>query len=212
MLEICVGTKTDIPEAVDFLMRMHNPAKKKWFEVMADGRHPSTDITNFIIAKDTKNDKIVALIIYQPWNYSYCSNILRGVRLEEVFCEWEYQNQGVLERILEKIAQLSNEKGSLFELVFVGMNGFFNQLGYTFGIPCEGEGYTFMVESVDVGKEYSIVEASDSDIPLIVELLEETKKRNLLTTAIGCKEIDYMKNIYSENMTYPSYFYVIKTS
>ena len=74
---------------------------------------------NFIIAKDTDNNKIVALTIYQPMNYSYCGSIVKGTRLEEVFCEPEYQNEGVLEKILDKIAELSDEKGRDFRNIFV---------------------------------------------------------------------------------------------
>jgi GNAT superfamily N-acetyltransferase len=90
----------------------------------------SIDISNFIIAKDTDNDKLIASIIYQPWNYSYGGNIMKGVRLENAFCETEYQNQGIGKKILNKIAQLSDAEDCLFELVY-GENSLYNHLGYT---------------------------------------------------------------------------------
>ena len=211
MIRICEGTKTDIPAIVEFLMRLHAQNKTDWFEVMADGRHPNNDVSNFIMAKNTDNDKIVALTIYQPMNYSYCGTIIKGVRLEEVFCEPEYQNEGVLEKILNKIAELSDEKGSLLELVFVGMYSFFDRLGYTFGIPCEGEGYTYIADSEKTKDEFSIEEASDDDIPIITKLHEKAFTRNLLTTALGCDEIYYIKNLYNVSAPYPSKFYVIKS-
>ena len=210
MIRIHEGTKADIPEIVDFLMRLHNQNKTDWFEVLADGRHPNNDVSNFIIAKDA--EKIVALTMYQPMTYSYCGKLLKGVRLEEVFCEPEYQKEGVLEKILSKIAELSDKKGSLLELVFVGEYSFFDRLGYTFGIPCEGEGYTYIIESEETKNEFSIEEASDDDIPIITKLHERAFKRNLLTTAYGCSEIDYIKNLYNASASYPSKFYVIKSA
>ena len=210
MIKIREGTKTDIPEIVEFLMRIRALNKSDWFEVMADGRHPNNDVSNFIIAKD--NDKIVALTIYQPMNYSYCGNIIKGTRLEEVYCEPEYQGEGIREKILDRIAELSDKKGSLLELVFVGLYTFFDSQGYSFGIPCEGEGYTYIVESEKTNGKFTIVEASDDDIPAITELHKIAYKRNLLTTSFGCDEINYIKNTYNEVATYPSKFYVIKTS
>ena len=210
MIEIRQGIKADIPEIIEFLMLMHAQNKTDWFEVMADGRHPNNDVSNFMIAKD--NDKIIALTIFQPMNYSYCGIIIKGTRLEEVFCEPEYQYKGIPKKILDEIAERIEKKGSLLELVFVGMYSFFDSLGYTFGIPCEGEGYTYVVNDEETKNDFSIEEASDDDIPIITKLHEKVYKRNILTTALSCSEINYIKNLYNASAPYPSKFYIIKSA
>jgi len=212
-VEIRKGMQTDIPSAVDFLMRMHNPNFKKWFELMADGRHPCTDISNFIIAVDTSDGKIAALAIYQPWHYAYCGHVLKGTRLEEAFCAREYQGLGVIKGILDKIKIFSVEKGCLFELVYGqdALYGFYNEWGYTYGISDEEDGYIYMIWDEETQNKYSIHEADDNDIPVMVTLYEKRYKRDLLTTVIGCKEIEYLKNAYGEAVSYESKFYVIKT-
>ena len=212
MIIIREGIIADIPAVIEFLMRMHNQNKSTWFEILADGRHPSTDISNFILAQDTDNNKIAALTIYQTYNYSYCGNIIKGVRLEEFFCDPDYQNKGIMPKILNKIAELSEDKGYIFELVFVGLYSFFDHLDYTFGIPCEGDGYTYLIEDVEAGHDFRIETATNDDIPAIAKMYEKMYTRNLLTTAIGYKEIDYIKNVYNGSVSYTSEFYVIKSS
>ena len=211
-LEIREGTKGDMPSAVEFLMQMHNPDFKKWFEVMADGRHPCTDISNFIIAWDT--EKIAALAIYQPWNYSYCGHILKGARLEECFCAHEYQGLGATKGVLDKIMELSVGNGNLFELVYgqEALYGSYDEWGYAHGIPCEEDGYTCTIWDEEAGDKYSIHEATDGDIPIIVDLYEKCYGRNLLATAIGLKDIDYLMNALAKAVNYESKFYLFKTS
>jgi len=212
MINIREGTKTDIPAAVAFLSRMHNPAKKSWYELMAGGRHPSTDISNFIIAED--RGKIVALAIYQPWDYSYCGNILKGVRIEEAFCEHKYQNQGIVNSIISKIADLAASKGFLFELAYGqdALYGLYGQLGYTYGVPDEEDGFVYMIQDENTSGVFRIEEAGDEDIPFMAMLYQKNYKRNLLAQVIGCKELDYVKNAYAGTGMYNCKFYLIKSS
>ena len=212
--EIREGTQADISPAVEFLMRVHNPKFKKWFELMANGQHPVTNISNFIIAKDTTDGKIAALAIYQPWDYIYNGHKIKGTRLEEVFCASEYQGLGITKDILEKIKHLSLDYGCLFELVYGqdAIYGYYDEYGYTYGVPDEEDGYIYEIWDEKTENKYSIHEANDNDIPAIVTLYEKCYKRNLMTTAIGCKEIDYLKNTYGNAVSYESKFYVIKTS
>ena len=60
--------------------------------------------------------------------------------------------------------------------------------------------------------DFYIEEAGDDDIPIITKLHEKAYKRNLLTTAFGCEEINYIKNLYNVSAPYPSKFYVIKSA
>jgi len=212
MISIREGTKADVPAAVVFLSRMHNPAKKSWFELLANGRHPSTDISNFIIAKDT--EKIVALAIYQPWSYSYCGHILKGVRIEEAFCEHEYRNQGIVNDIFSKIADLAAGKGGLFELAYGqdALYGLYSHLGYTYGVPDEEDGFVYLIQDESTSGAFRIEEASNNDIPFMAKLYQKNLGRNLLAQAIGCKEIDYMKNAYAGTGMYECKFYLVKSS
>jgi GNAT superfamily N-acetyltransferase len=203
-INIREATGSDIAALVDFYMRLDHSGQKEWIEILTNGRHPYVSASNFIIAEDGDIGKIVASAIYMPWTYSYNGCFLKAVRLEEVFCEPEYQNQGLMKKILNRISQISVEQGHLFETVY-GTNAVYTHLGYTYGLPNEEEGYSYMLESEPVDGSYLIQEASDSDIPLIAELYKANYSRNLVATAIGCAELDYMKNIYVEGS-----FYVIK--
>ena len=215
MIEIREGTKADTDAAVEFLMRMHNPKFKKWFEVMADGTHPNIDISNFIIAYDTDKNKIAASIIYQPWNYSYGGIILKGVRLEEAFCDPEYEKRKLIKNILDKIAGLATDKGCLFELVYGqdALYGLYNHFGYTFGIQGDMDGgYYYMTQNEETGDAFRIEEASDNDIPVAVKIYEKKYARNLLTTYIGCDELRHLESGYSGSGSYECKLYVIKSS
>lgn len=194
----------DIPSVVDFYMRLDNPGQKDWIEIMMDGRHPYINASNFIIAEDA--GKIAASVVYMPWDYSYGGLKIKAVRLEEVFCEPEYQNRGLVRGILQRIADISTEKGYLFECVY-GTNAVYNHLGYTYGLPNEMEGYSFIINDETTGNDFTITEADDSEIPAIAKLYETNYTRNLLTTYINCKEIYYTKNVYVEGK-----YYVIKSS
>ena len=115
-IRIREATANDIPAVVDFYMRLDNPGQKDWIEIMMDGRHPYVNASNFIIAEDA--GKVAASVIYMPWIYSYGGQKVYGVRLEEVFCEPEYQSRGLVRGILQRIADISSEKGYLFECVY----------------------------------------------------------------------------------------------
>jgi len=108
---------------------------------------------------------------------------------------------------------LSVEKGCLFELAYgqEALYGSYDEWGYAYGIPDEGNGYTCIIWEEEARDQYSIHEARDADIPVIAKLYEKCYERNLLATAIGYKEIDYLKNAYSEAASYECTFYVIKT-
>jgi GNAT superfamily N-acetyltransferase len=173
---------------------------------MMSGRHPYINASNFVIAEDTNNKILVASAIYMPWTYSYCGRKVKAVRLEEVFCEPKYQNQGIMKKILCEIAELYKEKGYLFELVY-GTNAVYNHLGYTYGMPNEEEGYSFILDDEVTGNDFKISEANDEDIAKIAKLYETNYTRNLLTTFIGEKEIYYTKNVYVEGN-----YYIIKSS
>ena len=213
MIRIREGSKADIPAAIDFLSRMHNPAKKNWYELLAGGRHPGTDISNFIIAKDA--GKIVALAIYQPWNYSYCGHILKGARIEEAFCEHKYKKQGVVHDMISQIADLAVREGCLFELAYGqdALYGLHSLLGYTYGVPDEEDGCVYMLQDENTNGAFRIEEASDDDIPFMAKLYQKNYTRNLLAQAIGCKEMDYVKNAYAGTGVYHcKFFVIIKTS
>jgi len=198
----------DIPAVVDFLMRLHNPRNKarmkNWFTIMMDGRHPHIDASNFVIAEDLDNGKLVASATYMPWTYSYGGKPVQAVRLEEVFCEPAYQNQGIVKGILRRVEAICDERGYLFECVY-GTNAVYPHLGYTYALPNEEEGYSYIVESEPAGKELRIEKAGGADIPAIARLYEATFARNLLATAIGEKEFDYMMNGNPEGE-----FYVVR--
>jgi len=196
-IRIREATINDIPTVVDFYMRLDNPSQKDWIEIMMDGRHPHVDASNFIIAEDLNNGKIVASVIYMPWTYSYGGCLVKAVRLEEVFCEPDYQDQGIVRKILHLIAEISSENGYLFEVVY-GTNAVYNHLGYTYGLPNEEEGYSYIIEPPAPKNIFIIEEASNSDIPIMAKLYEKNYSRNLLTTVIGEKEIFYNKNIYEQ--------------
>jgi len=200
------ATAKDIPTVVDFYMRMDHPGQKDWIEIMMDGRHPYVDAANFIVAEDMTNGKLVASIIYMPWTFSYCGCMVEAVRLEEVFCEPAYQNQGIAKAILQRIADISVQRGYLFECVY-GTNAVYPRLGYTYGLPNEEEGYSYIIKEEAVDDEFYIEEASDDDISAIAKLYETNYTRNLLTTYIGSKELYYMKNVYVEGN-----FYLIKAA
>ena len=199
------ATMQDIHSVVDFYMRLDNPGQKDWIEIMMDGRHPYVNSSNFIIAEDSASGKLVASVIYMPWSYSYGGGLVKAVRLEEVFCEPDYQNQGIMKNMLQRVAKISSEKGYLFEVVY-GTNAVYNHLGYTYGLPNEEEGYNFILENEAVGNDFIISEANDDDIPIMARLYEANYTRNLLTTAIGCNEIHYTKNVYVQGN-----YYVIKS-
>ena len=202
------ATAQDIPAVVDLLMRLHNPRNKarmkNWFMIMMDGRHPHIDASNFIIAEDADNGRLAASITYMPWTYSYGGARIKGVRLEEVFCELEYQNRGIAKSILRRIEELSDEKGYLFECVY-GKRAVYGHLGFTHGLPNEEEGYSYIVEKEEAGKDLRIVKAGDEDISAIAKLYEANYARNLLTTMIGPEELNYSMNVYMEGD-----FYVVK--
>lgn len=204
-ITIRVGTINDIQNVTDFYMRLDNPDQKEWIEILMDGRHPYVNASNFILAIDTSIHKIVASGIYMPWNYSYNSVFMKGTRLEEIYCEPDYQNQGIMKKILSKIYELSAQNGSVFELVY-GSNAVYQHLGFTYGIPNEAEGYYYILpEELNVS-DFSITKANDSDIPFIVKTYQNAYQRNLLVTAIDSKEINYTKNIYVQGD-----FYIIKS-
>ena len=199
------ATLQDISLVVDFYMRLDHSGQKNWIEIMMDGRHPYVNASNFIIAVDLDNGKLVASVIYMPWTYSYGGSLIKAVRLEEVFCEPSYQNQGLVKSILRRISEISIEKGYMFEVVY-GTNAVYNHFSYTYGLPNEEEGYNVISENETVGTDFTICEANDDDIPIIAELYKTNYTRNLLTTAIGCKEIHYTKNVYVAGN-----YYVIKS-
>jgi predicted acetyltransferase len=199
------ATVNDIVSVVDFYMRLDNPGQKNWIEIMMDGRHPYIDASYFIIAEDLSKNKMVASVIYMPWTYSYGGCLIKAVRLEEVFCEPDYQNQGIVREILRRIAEKSKDKNYLFEIVY-GTNSVYNHLGYTYGISNEEEGYSYAIEPANAENNFIIQEASDENIPIMANLYEKNYNRNLLATSIGEKEIYYNKNIYEQGT-----FYVIKS-
>jgi len=141
-----------------------------------------------------------------PWDYSYGGARVKAVRLEEVFCGPEYRGQGIMRRVVRRIEEISAEKGVLFECVY-GKNALYGHLGFTYALPNEEEGYSYIVEKETAGKDLRIVKAEDGDIPAIAKLYEANYARNLLTTVIGEEELNYMKNVYAEGE-----FYVIKRS
>jgi GNAT superfamily N-acetyltransferase len=80
---------------VDFEMRMHSPRMKDWYTILMDGRHPHIGASNFIIAEDLRSGRPVASVTYMPWTYAYGGKLVKAVRLEQVFCDPAYQNQGI---------------------------------------------------------------------------------------------------------------------
>jgi len=209
-INIREATARDIPAVVDLLMRLHNPRNKtrmkNWFMILMDGRHPHIDASNFIVAEDADNGRLAATATYMPWTYSYGGARVKGVRLEEVFCEPEYRGQGIMRRIVGWIEEITAREGVLFACVY-GKNALYGHLGFTYGLPNEEEGYSYIVESEPVGKDLRIVKVGDEDIPAMAKLYEANYSRNLLATAIGETELNYMKNVYAEGE-----FYAVKRS
>jgi len=198
----------DIPAVVDLLMNLHNPHNKarikNWLTLMMDGRHPHIDAANFIVAQDTNSGRLAASVTYMPWTYSYGGSRVKAVRLEEVYCAPEYRGCGIIRRIAERIEEITAQEGYLFACVY-GKNALYPHLGFTHALPNEEEGYCYVIEKEEAGKELRIAKADDDDLPAIVKLYEANYTRNLLTTAIGPTELNYMKNIYVEGE-----FYVVK--
>ena len=213
MLEIKKGTSSDIPAAIEFLKRMHASVKQSWFQVMADGTHPTTDITDFVIAADSSGN-IAALVICQPYHYVYDGCVYKGIRLEEFFCTREHNNRETVGKILDKIKIHAEEIGAFTEHAHGqdALYGKYDFFGYTFGLPVEMDGYTFMIQDEEAGNDFVIEEASDDDIPKMAELYKQTYKRNLMATVIDYNEISYIKNIYGNLGLYNCKFFVIKSS
>lgn len=213
MLEIKKGTSSDIPAAIEFLMQMHSSVKQSWFQVMMDGTHPTTDITDFIIAADPHGN-IAALVICQPYHYSYDGCIFKGIRLEEFFCVRAHNNRETVLKILDKVKECAEETGAFIENAYGqdALYGKYDFFGYTFGLPVEMDGYTFMIQDEEAGSDFTIEEANDDDIPKMAELYKQTHKRNLVTTVIDCDEISYIKNIYGKLGLYDCKFFVVKSS
>lgn len=193
----------DKDSIIQLLNKLHGTDKSSWIEIMMDGRHPYTDISNFIIAEDTETKSIIGNATMMPWRYLYDGKPIHVTRIEEVIIDTEYRGRGISRRILDYIHKLSEEQDTILQVVF-GRPGFYKHHGYTLSLPNEEEGMEVALRKADAITnsdriKFTIEESAEDDLPFIQLMLDNIHDRNMICTYIKEKELYYTKYVYDEH-------------
>lgn len=155
-----------------------------WTHDLLTRPHPTFRPDDFTVVEEVATGRIVSTmnLISQTWSYE---GIKFGVgRPELVGTLPEYRNRGLVRLQFEEVHKWSAERGERVQAI-TGIPFYYRQFGYEMALDLDGRrfGYESQVPKLKEGEAepYRIRPAQETDLRLIEELYEQTKKRSMVS-------------------------------
>ena len=163
---------------------------------LMSGRHPLQGPHDFVVVEDTRRieHRIVACTCFwsQTWEYE-------GIRFgfgrpEIVATDPDYRNRGLVRALFEEIHARSEAEGHLAQGI-TGISYFYRQFGYEYALHLGGRRITSL-SLIPAAKEnepepYTLRDATEEDIPLILELYDRRRRESIVTSPIEVNWLTY---------------------
>lgn len=163
---------------------------------LMSGRHPLQGPRDFVVVEDTlrPEHRIVACTCFwsQMWEYE---GIPFGFgRPEIVATDPAYRNRGLVRTLFEEIHARSEAEGHLAQGI-TGIRYFYRQFGYEYALNLGGRRITNL-SLIPATKEkepepYTLRDAVEEDIPLILELYDRRRRESIVTSPIESTWLRY---------------------
>jgi len=156
---------------------------------LMSGRHPLMGPRDFVVIEDTRRaeHRIVACTCFwsQTWEYE-------GIRFgfgrpEIVATDPAYRNRGLVRTLFEEIHARSEAEGHLAQGI-TGISYFYRQFGYEYALNLGGRRVTNLsllpTANQNEPEPYTPRDATEEDIPLILELYDRRRRESIVTSPI----------------------------
>jgi hypothetical protein len=214
------ATPDDIEALADFNSYIHkdfgttDPANEIgwWTRDLMRGTHPTTQASDFLIVEDTRRGAIASTtsLISQVWKYGGIP--FKVGRPELVATNADYRNKGLVRAQFDVLHRWSAERGELAQAI-TGIRYYYRQFGYemTLNMPARRVGYRINIPALKEGEPepFALREATDDDIPFIMDLVAEGDKRYFITLQTDETYWRYQMHHLSEGSYLNSRFCII---
>jgi Acetyltransferase (GNAT) domain len=185
------STSADADALSDFCGRIHSDAGydhpdlyiAAWTRDLLTRPHPTFNPDDFTLVEETATGRIVSTLnwISQTWSYE---GIKFGVgRPELVGTLPEFRNRGLVRLQFDEVHKWGLERGEIVQAI-TGIPFYYRQFGYEMAIDLDGRrnGYEANVPKLKEGEEepFRVRAATEADAPVIAEIYNEIRKRNLI--------------------------------
>ncbi len=202
------STAADADLLADFNARIHGDDEldrirlAAWTRDLLAKPHPTFHANDFTVVAEAETGRIVSTLnlISQTWTYE---GIPFGVgRPELVGTLPEYRNRGLVRTQFDEIHKWSAERGELVQAI-TGIPYYYRLFGYEMALDLSGWriGYEPNVPKLKVGEKekFNIRLAVSDDLPFIVELYAEAKKRYAVSCFRAMDIFEYELNVQSRD-------------
>lgn len=175
------ATAADIEPLAEFNTKMHAdnaeevPLLRYWFYDLAQGKHPTTNISDFTLVEDTKTGEIVSTLctIHQTWGYEGIPFLLG--RVELVGTLEAYRRRGLVRQQMEAVHAKGAARGELMQGI-TGIPWYYRKFDYEMALDLGGGRYYNwdkpgnLVRLTEDKEPYTWRTAKESDIPFLEQL------------------------------------------
>ena len=206
----------DAEALADFCGRIHSddgPEQPNihiiaWTRDLLTQPHPTFKPDDFTVVEEVATGRIVSTLnlISQTWSYA---GIPFGVgRPELVGTLPEFRNRGLVRLQFEEVHRWSLARGEQVQAI-TGIPFYYRQFGYEMAIDLDGRrfGFEAQVPVLKAGEseQYRIRPAQEADVPFIVAVYAELRKRSLIVCERPAEIVqldlrrDTMKDAFAQN-------------
>ena len=163
---------------------------------LMSGRHPLMGPRDFVVVEDTRRagHRIVACTCFWSQTWEYEGLRFGFGRPEIVATDPDYRNRGLVRALFKEIHARSEAEGHLAQGI-TGISYFYRQFGYEYALNLGGRRATHLslipAAKESVPEPYTLRDATEEDIPLILELYDRRRHESMVTSPIEANWLRY---------------------
>jgi GNAT superfamily N-acetyltransferase len=163
---------------------------------LMSGNHPLMGAGDFAVVEDTQRREhpIVACTCFWSQTWEFEGIPFRFGRPEIVATDPAYRNRGLVRALFEVIHARSEAEGHLAEAI-TGIRYFYRQFGYEYALDLGGRSITYLslIPQAEEGVQepYTLRDATEEDIPLILRLYNHRKASSIVWSPIEERWLRY---------------------
>ena len=185
-----------------------------WARDLIERPHPTFSPSDFTIVEDASNGEIVASLNLISQTWSYAGIEFKVGRPEMVGTHPDFRQRGLIRAQFETIHQWSAQRGEMVQAI-TGIPYYYRIFGYEMAMELGGgrAGFNPQVPKLKQGENesYRIRNASEGDLPFLMDLNSQASQRYLVTCVRDEKMWRYELNGRSHQNVNRSEIKIIET-